>query len=131
MENQYYVEGTALNPKTIHHRRIVIKFGDWSYYKNAVMNFMSQRYSLQLFPEYIFHYPWWKPGKYKDMRISLVKRDEEYYRNFLRALEIARSCKEPNIVIRPSRAENDPARYIVKIQIDHPKEIHRHENFVK
>lgn len=131
MENQFYVEGTALNAETIHYRRIAIKFGDWNFYKRIVFNFMSQKYPLPIFPEYIFHYPWWKPGKYKDMRVALIKRDDEYHRNFLSALEIAKRRDQPNIVIRPNRPENDPARYIVKIEIDHPKEIHRHQNFIK
>jgi hypothetical protein len=130
MENQYYVEGTALNPNTIHYRRIAIKFGTWDYYKSIVVNFMSQRYPLTVFPKYIFHYAWWRPGKYKQLRVAQLRRDVEYHNNFLAGLELAKQCKDVNIVIRPNRSESDPNRYICKIDIQHPKEIINHPNYI-
>jgi hypothetical protein len=131
MENESYVEGSALDASTIHYRRIAIKFGDWDYYKNIVINFMSQRYPLTLFPQYIFHYPWWKPGKYKDMRVALLKRDDQYHKNFLSGLDRAKLREDSKIAVRPNRSENDPMRYIVKIDIDHPIEIREHQNYCK
>lgn len=131
MENQYYVEGTALNTNTIHYRRIAIKFGTWDYYKSIVVNFMSQKYPLTMFPKYIFHYAWWRPGKYKQLRIAQLRRDPEYHNNFLAGLELAKECKDINIVVRPTRSENDPTRYICKIDILHPKEITKHINYIK
>lgn len=130
MENQYYVEAAALNNNTIHYRRIAIKFGTWDYYKSIVVNFMSQRYPLTVFPKYIFHYAWWRPGKYKQLRVAQLRRDVEYHNNFLAGLELAKQCKDVNIVIRPNRSESDPNRYICKIDIQHPKEIINHPNYI-
>jgi hypothetical protein len=130
MENQHYVEGNALQSETIHRRRIVIKFGDWNYYKTIVRNFISQHYPLITFPRYIFHYAWWRPGKYKDLRINQLIRSSEYHQNFLLALEKAKKCTDSRILIRPDRVETDPSRYIVRIDIEHPKEIKNHINYV-
>ena len=130
MENQYYVEAAALNNNTIHYRRIAIKFGTWDYYKSIVINFMSQQYPLTMFPKYIFHYAWWRPGKYKQLRVSQLKRDMEYHNNFLAGLELAAQCKDASIVVRPNKPESDPARYICKIDIQHPKEIINHPNYI-
>jgi hypothetical protein len=132
MENQYYVEGNSFDPNTIHQRRIVIKFGDWEMYNNIVKNFISQKYNMLVtFPRYIFHYAWWRPGKYKELRIHQLVRQPEYHQNFLFALEQANISKDSHIVIRPNRDQNDPYRYIVRIDIDHPKEITKHQNFIK
>jgi len=130
MENQYYVEGTALDANTIHYRRIAIKFGTWDYYKSIVVNFMSQRYPLIILPKYIFHYAWWRPGKYKQLRVAQLKRDDEYHKNFLAGLELAKEYNKDIIVVRPNRPIHDPSRYIRKISIQHPKEITRHPNFI-
>lgn len=132
MENQFYVEGNSLYPEMIHQRRIVIKFGTWENYKNIVKNFISQKYNMLItFPRYIFHYAWWRPGKYKELRIHQLIRKPEYHQNFLSALEQARTSTQSNIVIRPDRNHGDPNRYITRIEIDHPKEIINHENFIK
>ena len=130
MENQHYVEGSSIYDGLIHHRRIVIKFGDWNYYKNIVKNFISQTYPLIIFPKYVFHYAWWRPGKYKDLRVNQLVRNEEYHRNFLNALEQVNTSTEAKIVIRPDRDETDPNRYIVRVNIDHPKEIKNHINYI-
>lgn len=131
MENQYYIEAESLDPNRVHKRRIVIKFGSWEYYKEVVRNFTSQKYpQLTIFPRYIFHYAWWRPGKYRELRFRQLIRPKEYSDNFRKALDKARENKENNIVIRPNRHQDDPLRYITKIEIDHPFHIHRHKNYI-
>ena len=132
MENQYYIEAESLDPSRIHKRRIVIKFGTWEYYREVVKNFTSQKYpQLTIFPRYVFHYAWWRPGKYKDLRFRQLIRPEAYRNAFKSALEQAKYNNQDNITIRPDRLEADPLRYITRINIDHPLEICTHPNYIK
>ena len=132
MENQYYVEGGSMHPELIHKRRIVIKFGTWQYYKSVVHNFTSQKYpNLIIFPHYIFHYAWWRPGKYKELRFRQLVRPNHYSTAFRIALDKASENEEHRILIRPDRDMYDPYRYIIKIDIEHPMEITKHQNYIK
>ena len=55
-QNQYYVEGNALDSNQIHNRRIVLKFGTWDYYKNVVYNFTAQKYpQLKMFDLFLLN----------------------------------------------------------------------------
>ena len=131
IENQHYVEAESLDETRIHKRRIVIKFGTWDYYKNIVSNFTSQKYpQLELFPRYVFHYAWWRPGKYKDLRFRQLIRPDHYSNAVRQALSQAQENRLDKIVIRPDRHEDDLLRYIVRIDIDHPTEIKQHNNFI-
>ena len=131
IENQHYVEAESLDETRIHKRRIVIKFGTWDYYKNIVSNFTSQKYPrLELFPRYVFHYAWWRPGKYKDLRFRQLIRPDHYSNAVRQALSQAQENRLDKIVIRPDRHEDDLLRYIVRIDIDHPTEIKQHNNFI-
>lgn len=131
IENQYYTEGESLDENIIHKRRIVIKFGTWEYYKDIVSNFTSQKYpQLELFPRYVFHYAWWRPGKYKELRFRQLIRPKYYSDAFRAALDQARESKLSKILIRPDRDEYTLSRYIVRIDIDHPMEIKHHQNYI-
>jgi hypothetical protein len=132
IENQYYVEGDSLDANKIHKRRIVIKFGTWEYYSSIVSNFTSQQYpQLQLFPRYIFHYAWWRPNKYKELRFKQLVRPKYYSDAMRAALQQATEAKLKQIVMRPDRDERSLSRYIVHIDIDHPIEITKHTNYIK
>lgn len=132
MENQYYIEAESLDPQRVHKRRIVIKFGTWEYYKEVVSNFTSQKYpQLKIFPRYIFHYAWWRPGKYRELRFNQLIRPKQYSNNFKKGLDQARENKLNDIVIRPDRHEKDPLRYITRINIDHPEHIKKHINYIQ
>ena len=132
MENQYYIEAESLDSNRIHKRRIVIKFGTWEYFTEVVRNFISQKYpQLEIFPRYIFHYAWWRPGKYKELRFRQLVRPEAYRNAFRAALEQAKENKLNNIVIRPTRAQDDLLRYITRIDIKHPPHILEHPNYLK
>ena len=131
IENQYYVEANSLDANQIHKRRIVVKFGTWEFYKNIVSNFVSQKYpELILFPRYIFHYAWWRPGKYKELRFRQLIRPKHYSDAFRYALMQAQENKLNQIVIRPTRDTQELLRYIVRIEIDHPKQIQKHKNYI-
>ena len=108
-----------------------MKFGTWQYYKDIVSNFTSQKYQqLHIFPRYIFHYAWWRPGKYKELRFRQLIRPDHYSNAVRQALLQAQENRLDKIVIRPERHESDLLRYIVRIEIDHPKEIKQHNNFI-
>lgn len=131
IENQYYTEEDSLYPEKIHKRRIVIKFGTWEYYKNIVSNFTSQKYpQLELFPRYIFHYAWWRPGKYKELRFRQLIRPEYYSTALRQALHNASLNIYDRIVIRPDRHESNSSRFLSKIEIDHPVEVTKHPNYI-
>ena len=132
IENQHYIEAESLDANRIHKRRIVIKFGTWEFYKNIVSNFTSQKYPrLILFPKYIFHYAWWRPGKYKELRFRQLIRPKHYSDAIRNALNQAHENKLDQIVMRPDRDHNDLLRYIVRINIEHPTEIIKHQNYIK
>lgn len=131
-QNQYYTEGISLDPNNIHKRRIVIKFGTWDYYKDVVQNFMSQKYpQLKLFPRYIFHYCWWRPGKYLELRFSQLLRTPEYHKDIRSALKQARENVKDKIDLRTTKPINSLYRYIMRIDINHPKHIKDHPNYIK
>jgi hypothetical protein len=132
IENQYYIEEESMYPERIHKRRIVVKFGTWQYYTDIVRNFTSQKYpNLVLFPRYIFHYAWWRPGKYKELRFRQLIRPEYYSAAVRNALHKASENIHNRIIIRPDRMDSDPLRYIIRVDIDHPSEIKRHKNYIK
>ena len=85
---------------------------------------------MHIFPRYIFHYAWWRPGKYKELRFRQLIRPDHYSNAVRQALLQAQENRLDKIVIRPERHESDLLRYIVRIEIDHPKEIKQHNNFI-
>ena len=131
-QNQYYTEGDSLDFERIHKRRIVIKFGTWEYYKDVVQNFTSQKYpQLKMFPRYIFHYAWWRPGKYLELRFSQLLRSPAYHKDIRTALQQAKENFKEKIDLRKNHPENSLSRYIVRIEVDHPKHIKNHPNYIK
>lgn len=131
-QNQYYTEGDSLNQDLIRKRRIVMKFGTWEFYKNVVLNFSKEKYpQLKLFPRYIFHYSWWRPGKYLELRFKQLVRPAQYHQDMREALELAKEGKKEFIDLRKDRPVNMLARYLAKIDIDHPSHAKKHPNYIK
>lgn len=145
LQTQFYVEKiNESNPKW---RRFCYCFDTMKNYRSAMDAFMTQNYSkLKKIDEFIaFHYPWFVSGKWKELRYELIYRaDPAYWKNFDIGLEwikkfsdifvtrqkLGLKYEEPDpIMIRPSR--HDEARWAKFIEIDHPKHIQPHENFIK
>lgn len=145
METQHYVEKKNLIGYQTgggRQRRICVRFGTMEFLKKVLGNFMTQDYSM-LHPTSLltYHYPWFKPGKYKELRYALIHRDPSYWQAFEKGLQQAKeqSIKwtqgaekiDSDITIRPSSPTTSNNRYITFIHINHPKAIIDHPNFIK
>jgi len=146
LETQFYRE--KINVKNPKFRRFCYRFDTKEKYIEAINGFMSQSYPKlkKVTDFFIFHYAWFRPGKFKELRYELIYRaDPAYWRNFDIGLEwiklkskifVKRQQKgdlkyeEPeDIMIRPSR--NDDGKYATFVNMSHPKHIQTHENWIK
>lgn len=126
MENQYYRETSERS------RRICIKFGTWEFYLDVLNKFMKEFEYTMLYPTDLitYHYAWWRPGKFKELRCDQLKRDSQYWVFFKEGLEKANLLTEKKIQIRYNR--NDSGAYITyTTEFDHPKHIKSHQNWKK
>lgn len=152
LETQFYTENiNILQPK---YRRFVYKFDNLENYQKR----MGSGYLTQNYPElkkidsfFTRHYCWWRPNNYKQLRYDLIKRSDQYWKDFEVGLQEIRKMSQryanylkPNsdgtinmnmmiplekILIRPSR--QDEARWVKFIDCEHPNAIKNHPNFVK
>lgn len=153
LETQYYTEG--INVSKPKYRRFAYCFDNMENYKAAMSGFMSQNYPrLRKVDDFItYHYCWFQPEPYKQLRYELIYRSNpQYWKDFDEGLQEIRDMSEQlvndyksgdidilhprsllagnrDITIRPSRT--DEGRYAKFIDIDHPKHIRSHPNFVK
>lgn len=153
LETQYYTEG--INVSKPKYRRFAYCFDNMENYKAAMSGFMSQNYPrLRKVDDFItYHYCWFQPEPYKQLRYELIYRSNpQYWKDFDAGLREIRDMSEQlvndyksgdidilhprsllagnrDITIRPSRT--DEGRYAKFIDIDHPKHIRSHPNFVK
>lgn len=141
LETQFYTE--LINEVSPKWRRFAYCFDNMENYRNAMNAFMTQNYkSLRKVESFIgFHYPWWNPGKYRQLRYDLIfRKDPQYWRDFETGLCNIRDesnyigkhwsyIPKDKILIRPSRM--DEARWAGFIDIEHPIHIESHPNFVK
>lgn len=152
LETQFYTEN--INIFQSKYRRFVYKFDSLPNYQMK----MGAGYLTQYYPElkcidsfFMRHYCWFRPNEYKQLRFDLIKRNDQYWKDFetgLREIKkhsndvgkyedhlegaefILRPIKVPNkILIRPSR--QDEARWAKFIDVSHPKHIFNHLNYVK
>lgn len=146
LQTQFFTENVNIAAPKF--RRFMYKFDNLENYQRK----MGQGYLTQNYPElkkvdsfFIRHYAWFRPNEYKQLRYDLIKRNDDYWKNFDIGLEwiklkseifVKRQQKgnlkyeEPDpVMIRPSR--NDEGRYVKFINISHPKHIENHENFIK
>jgi len=140
VENQFYAFKSTLKPflkkewdiQQGRSRRIGIKFGDWDWYKYVINNFMTQQYPM-LYPTDLitYHYAWWRPGKYKDLRYKQLNRSSEYWTQFQVGLDNIRENKYLDIDVRPSMEKNSTYRYIRFFDIDHPSHVKDHPCYDK
>lgn len=150
LETQYYTEN--VNVQSPKYRRLVYRFDTWVDYRFKMgSGYLSQNYNMlrKVDSFFIRHYAWFRPNKYKQLRYELIYRSNpQYWKDFDDGLcEIKRVSEQyhsnemmlsldpksrwfpDKITIRPSRT--DEGRYAKFIDIDHPKHIKSHPNFVK
>jgi len=113
-------------------RRFCVCYGTEEFYKSVLTNFMTQNYDM-LYPTDLltYHYAWWRPGKYLHLRCAQLDRSKEYWENYLKGMEEAKQSKDDLITVRPQAEENSPRRYLKRIDIQHPKHIFNHPNYLK
>lgn len=153
LETQFYCENiNEFQPKW---RRFAYCWDNLENYLEAMGNgFMSQDYpKLKKTDKFwIRHYPWFVFSKWKQLRFDLIHRSNpDYWQDFEKGLQEIRSMTEiyvdylkPNsdgtinlnkiipsnkILIRPSR--QDEGRWAKFIDVEHPKAIQSHTNFIK
>tara|TARA_Y100000592_G_scaffold14898_1_gene21621 strand:+ start:8275 stop:9891 length:1617 start_codon:yes stop_codon:yes gene_type:complete len=134
LETQYYVEKITLleNGRS---RKVCLRFGDMDWYKNVLSNFMTQTYPM-LYPTDLttYHYAWWRPGKFKQMRYDQLNRDRAYWDSFNNGLNEIRNSKNTHkndIVMRPSTTRTDGFKFASFMDIKHPKHVFEHPNYVR
>ena len=137
IETPYYCERSTLKPfiEKIEgrHRKICIRYGTPEFYKDVILNFMTQNYPM-LYPTDLvtYHYAWWRPGKFKELRYDQLNRPKEYWDSFEKGIqEIIQSKETQNdVVIRPSRPPKQTHHWASFIDIDHPKHVREHQNYI-
>ena len=134
--NQYYAEEKTLKPffkaEVGRQRRFVIKYGTASFYQDVLLNFMTQKYPMLEDLEMItYHYAWFRPGKYAEMRMHQLNRDHNYWSFFQEALKQIAAFNYKRIRIRPN-PPLDPKlthAWIRFCDFDHPEDIKSHSNY--
>jgi hypothetical protein len=134
IETQFYTEKNNWqpvggNPKQ---RKICICYGDLEFYKDVVLNFESQNYPM-LFPTDLitYHYAWWRPDKYKQLRFDQLNRHSGYWNNWDKGLSEIRNNTKNDVAIRPHLDGNQLMRYATYVEFDQPKHVKDHSNFLK
>lgn len=136
IENQYYCERCTLKPfiEKIEgrHRKICIRYGTEKFFKDVMLNFVSQKYPM-LYPTDLvtYHYCWWRPGKYKQLRYDQLNRPPEYWKQFDKVLDQIKQLKEKELVLRPDKPVTSTTRYASYWEIEHPEAIKNHTNYIK
>lgn len=154
VENQYYAEKSSLKPwiwkegkeSLVYNsnpdwenqgrsRKICIRFGDIEIYKSIILNFESQKYET-LYPTDLttFHYPWWRSGKYKELRKKQLNRHLNYWSDFEKGVGKAKEPYYLDIDVRPSmgpQALESTYRFIRFIDIEHPIHIKSHSCYIE
>jgi hypothetical protein len=142
IQNQYYTEHvnwqeyngiSPLSPlnKFAKKRRFCVCYGTEEFYESVLANFMTQKYDMLYLGELVtYHYAWWRPGKYLDLRCEQLDRPKEYWESYLKGMEQAKKAEDDLIVVRP-QSSIEARRYLKKINIEHPKHIVNHPNYLK
>lgn len=136
LETQNYIEKIN-NPfiERIKGRKIAMRFGDLNFYKRIVGQFETQNYSMLYSSKLMtYHYNWFRFGKNKELRYDQIVRDELYWGNFEKGLQQIKfntinKIKE-DVIVRPNKALSDYSKYASYIDIEQPKAIFQHENFI-
>ena len=139
VESQFYCERSTLKPiiEKIEgrHRRVCVRFGTWDFYNGVLLNFMTQKYPM-LYPTDLitYHYCWWRPGKYKQLRYDQLNRTQRYWEDFDRGmLEIRENGNDArtDVVLRPDMGDDKTSKWASYIMIPHPECLKEHPNYIK
>ena len=143
MQNQYYCEKQHLerisNDGNYTSRRICIKFGTMDYYLNIMKNFMTIDYHNpvdgygMLYPTDLitYHYSWFRPGKFRDLRCDQLMRQVGYWDIFKHGLDKADELKYDEILFRIQHKHTDFGWIKYCDKFEHPKHIKEHECYLK
>ena len=134
--NQYYGEKYSLKPFLLEDpswaeqgrsRKICIRFGDMETYQEILTQFEKNVYPM-LFPTDLttYHYAFWRPGVYKDLRSAQLNRYNGYWESFYNGVDKVYDNKYFEIDVRPVQEEHLTSRYISFFDISHPKHIKEH-----
>jgi hypothetical protein len=130
--NQFYVEKKTLI-ENHQSRKICIKYGTMDFYIDVLGDFINQNYYM-LHPTDLttYHYAWWRPGKFLDLRCDQLERHPGYWENFKKAIDLANQLELDDINNRPSISTdpNNIGCWIRKIEIEHPKHIKEHSCYI-
>tara|TARA_B100000287_G_scaffold165740_2_gene156303 strand:- start:1356 stop:2282 length:927 start_codon:yes stop_codon:yes gene_type:complete len=139
VQNQYYTEHINWQPPVLDSsnpvvkcRRMCVRYGTYDFYHSVLSDFMAQKYNM-LYPTDLvtFHYAWWRPNKFLQLRCDQLDRSDDYWDAYLNGMEKASEAKDDLVVVRPWLADDNPRKYLIKIDIEHPKHIMNHPNYLK
>ena len=102
------------------------------FYKDVVLNFTSQNYPM-LFPTDLitYHYAWWRPDKYKQLRFNQLNRGHGYWQNWDKGLsEIRKNNTKEDVVIRPHLPNSELMRFAKYVELEQPEHVKKHPNFL-
>ncbi len=130
--NQFYVEKKTLI-ENHQSRKICVKYGDMEFYVNVLSQFITQDYNMLHPTDLItYHYAWWRPNKFLDLRCEQLLREDGYWDDFRKSMDLANECKLEEINNRPS-ISTDPSDinvWLKRIDMEHPKHIKEHECYI-
>jgi hypothetical protein len=137
LETQNYIE-TINNPfiGRSRGRKIALQFGGLDFYKQVVGQFENQNYNMLYSSDLMtYHYNWFRFDKNKQLRYDQIVREKKYWEDFetgLKEIKFNTINKiNKDVIMRPSKQENDPMKYASYIDIQQPKAIQNHPNFIK
>ena len=115
-------------------RRFAVKFGTMKFYKSVAQSFVTQKYTnTTLVDLRTYHYPWFRQNKYLELRCNMLRRQPQYWENYLRGHweqieETKNGTNKESVMIRPTLTGN--YRYVKYIDTEHPKAIQEHPCFI-
>jgi hypothetical protein len=144
-QNQYYCEKQHIptldenRDGNCMSRRICIKFGTMDYYLNIMKNFMSNDYHDpvngygMLYPTDLvtYHYSWWRPGKFRDLRCDQLMRQVGYWDIIKHCLDRADELIYDEILIRPNNRHSTSGWIKYWDEYEHPKHVKEHPCYLK
>jgi hypothetical protein len=115
-------------------RRFAVCYGTMGYYQSVAQNFVSQKYTnTRLVELRTYHYPWFRIGKYLDLRCIMLRRQRNYWNDYMighweQIEETRNGTFKESVMIRPTLTGN--YRYVKYIDTEHPKSIQKHTCYI-